>query len=116
LPHKSTPEEARAKRNEYGKKWRRKLRHDVLSNYSKKISNSDITCCNCCGENEFLIFLTIDHITNRKSTTRCNGLVGIPLYTCLRVNGYPPGYQILCCNCNSAKGDSGMCPHKRSGG
>ena len=27
-----------------------------MAHYSKKLSNSDIPCCNCCGENQFLIF------------------------------------------------------------
>ena len=95
LPHKSTPEEARAKMKEYGKKWRRKLRYDVLSNYSKKLSNSDIPCCRCCGEDDFLIFLTIDHITNRKNATHKKGLGGFALYRYLQKNGHPPDYQQL---------------------
>ena len=93
-----------------------KVKHEVLSHYSKKLSNSDVPCCNCCGEHEFLIFLSIDHITNRKNITHKKGDAGQTLYRYLRRNGYPSGHQVLCFNCNSAKSDSGICPHKRSGG
>jgi len=93
---------------------REKVKYAVLSHYSKKLSNSDIPCCNCCGEHDFLIFLTIDHITNRKNATHKKRLVGQDMYRYLRRNGYPLGYQVLCVNCNSAKSDSGICPHKRS--
>jgi len=90
------------------------VKNEVLSHYSKKLSNSDFPCCNCCGEHDFLIFLTIDHITNRKNVTHEKGLGGQKMYHYLRKNGYPTGYQVLCVNCNSAKSDSGICPHKRS--
>ena len=93
-----------------------KVKEEVLSHYSKKLSNSDVPCCNCCGEHEFLIFLSIDHITDRKNVTHGKGYWGSQMYRYLRRNGYPPGYQVLCINCNSAKSDSGICPHKRSGG
>ncbi len=91
-----------------------KIKKEVFTHYSKKLSNSDIPCCRCCGEHEFLIFLTIDHITNRKNTSHRKGLIGSGLYRYLRKNDYPLGYQVLCVNCNSAKSDSGMCPHERS--
>ncbi len=92
---------------------RQEIKYEVLSHYSKELSNSDIPCCNCCGEHEFLIFLTIDHITGRKSATHKKGLGGQAMYRYLRKNGYPPSYQVLCVNCNAAKSDSGICPHKR---
>ena len=91
-----------------------KLKNEVFSEYSRRDSNSDVPCCKCCGENEFLIFLTIDHITNRKNTKHKKGLSGNGLYKYLKKENCPPGYQVLCFNCNSAKSDSGICPHKRS--
>jgi len=45
----------------------RKIKTAVMAHYSKKLSDSDIPCCNCCGENQFLIFLTIDHIKGWKN-------------------------------------------------
>ena len=101
-------------RDKNAKEKRDVIKYDVLSYYSKKLSNSDIPCCRCCGEDEFLIFLTIDHIENRKNATHKKNLAGQNMYRYLRKNGYPSGYQVLCVNCNSAKSDSGVCPHKRS--
>jgi len=89
--------------NKLAKEEREKVKYEVLSHYSKKLSNSDIPCCNCCGEHDFLIFLTIDHITNRKNTTHEKDLAGQSMYRYLRKNDYPTGYQVLCVNCNSAK-------------
>ena len=36
---------------------------------------------------------------------------GVELYAFLRREGWPPGYQILCHNCNLSKGYYGLCPH-----
>ncbi len=105
--------EFKQRRNKRAKEYSYKVKYEVLGHYSKKLSNSDFPCCNCCGEHDFLIFLTIDHITNRKNVTHEKGLGGQKMYHYLRKNGYPTGYQVLCYNCNSAKSDSGICPHKR---
>ena len=37
----------------------------ILSHYSKQISNSNIPCCNCCGENSHVDFLAIDHMAGK---------------------------------------------------
>jgi hypothetical protein len=94
---------------------RLEIKSDVFSHYSKKLSNSTTPCCNCCGENKFLIFLTIDHITGWKNYDEGpKRLVGKEMYRFLQKNNYPTGYQVLCMNCNSAKSDKGICPHQRS--
>ena len=111
--HKEYVKKNRLELNKKTSERNQKVKHEVLSHYSKKLSNSDVPCCNCCGEHEFLIFLSIDHITNRKNTTHGRDDTGTKLYRYLRRNGYPSGYQVLCINCNSAKSDSGICPHKR---
>ena len=108
-------EERKRKNAQTAKEQREKTKYELLSHYSKKLSNSDVPCCRCCGEHDFLVFLTIDHITNRKNVTHKKRLGGFPLYRYLQKNGYPSGYQVLCWNCNSAKSDSGICPHKKSG-
>jgi hypothetical protein len=78
--------------------------------------------CRCCGETEFY-FLSIDHINgdgaahrkqiagNRKSSYKT--CAGHQTYLWLRLNNYPPGFQVLCMNCNFAKGHFGECPHQR---
>lgn len=88
---------------------RRKLfKEEVLSKYGKH--------CQCCGESN-PVFLTIDHVggdggTHRKS---CGIASGNQTYRWLKRNNYPPGFQILCYNCNLAKSRDGICPHKKEG-
>lgn len=72
--------------------------------------------CSCCGERTFE-FLSIDHINNdgaqhRREIGRSGGHA---FYRWLKKNGYPRGnFQLLCYNCNAAKGFFGMCPHQRA--
>lgn len=71
--------------------------------------------CTCCGE-ETLEFLTIDHVNNDGAEDRRqNGKKsGGKLYRWLIKNGFPKeDYQLLCYNCNCAKGFFGYCPHDK---
>lgn len=38
---------------------------------------------------------------------------GTAFYEWLRRKNYPGGFQVLCHNCNAAKGHLGYCPHKK---
>lgn len=67
--------------------------------------------CRCCGETIFE-FLTIDHIDGGGSKHR--QIIGNAIYRWLKHNNYPPGFQVLCFNCNASKGGAGECPHKRA--
>lgn len=70
--------------------------------------------CKCCGETGFE-FLTIDHIDGRGAEHR-KEIGGTSRNICawLKRNGFPPGFQILCYNCNIARHwNGGICPHKR---
>jgi len=73
--------------------------------------------CACCGETEPL-FLNIDHINNDggKFRKEHNFLHhGPKFYQWLKVNHWPPGYQVLCSNCNHGKHrNHGICPHQRA--
>ena len=86
---------------------RRRLKEQVISHYGGK--------CACCGETEPL-FLQIDHIEgNGKQHLRDNGIrgAGDKTYRWLRKNGYPPGFQVLCANCNIGRYiNGGVCPHE----
>jgi len=66
--------------------------------------------CAYCGQSVEM-FLTIDHINDdgaeHRRTQRSGGYGGHDIYAWLRKNGYPEGFQILCFNCNSAKGHYG---------
>jgi hypothetical protein len=68
--------------------------------------------CDCCGETE-MDFLSVDHIGGGGSKHRREIGGAQALYSWLRRNGYPPGYRILCFNCNLAIGFFGTCPHQR---
>jgi hypothetical protein len=90
----------------------KKIAIEVFSVYSKRHSNSDIPCCRCCGINEHMEFLTIDHIDGRAHLSeKEKELHSKSLNSWLKKNNYPDGFQILCFNCNMAKSDKGHCPH-----
>lgn len=92
-------------------KKRDKEREGVLDAYGRQ--------CACCGEDRE-VFLVIDHIDgggneHRRSigSTRNKKNGGSRTYEWLRRRGYPPGYQTLCANCNTAKERPGGCPHQK---
>lgn len=90
------------------KHWESRIR--CLSAYSKE----GLPECVCCGEN-ILQFLTLDHIIDRKhpSGIRVGGdRIGQNLFSWLIRMEFPPGLQVLCYNCNCAKGTHGRCPHE----
>ena len=78
----------------------------VLQHYSNGVIQ-----CACCGE---LIedFLQMDHIEGRKKHGHSRSMNGLKLYSYLIKHDFPPGYQVLCCNCNWGKYKNGICPHK----
>ena len=91
----------------------------VLQYYSKRLSKSNIPCCNCCGLNSHIEFLTIDHIAGRqemdsepelKKLKYMSKLSGTALVIWIIKNNFPKGFQILCHNCNQTKGYYGQCP------
>ena len=87
------------------KKCRTQIREEVINFYS----NNDPKCA-CCGEKEFA-FLSIDHIHNDGAKDRNTRGTGSNLYRSLKRENFPRGFQILCHNCNMAKGFYGQCPH-----
>jgi len=82
---------------------------EVMSHYSKKISKMNVPCCACCGEDLAIDILTIDHIKGRKKGDK---RTGEGLYRYLIRNNFPSGYQVLCFNCNAAKGLFGISSHQ----
>lgn len=68
--------------------------------------------CMCCGEETFE-FLSVDH-TNGDGYSHRKELGGTSIYRWLIKNNFPKDrFQILCFNCNLAKGFYGGCPHRR---
>lgn len=86
------------------KLYRVNLKADVLAGYGG--------ACVCCGEDQ-PEFLTIDHIVPVRKSIRAGRLGQYSMYLQLRKANFPDGYQLLCFNCNHAKGVSSECPHKR---
>jgi len=94
---------------------RKALRNEILSAYGG--------ACACCGESE-PEFLSIDHIDEsgadhrralggKQGDTRRFSAGGEKTYKWLKDRGFPTdGFQLLCMNCNFAKGKLGECPHK----
>lgn len=78
----------------------------VIAHYSNGSNR-----CACCGESQFE-FLAIDHIHGggKKHLASLHGKGGIVRW--IIRNQFPEGFQILCHNCNLAKGFYGICPHE----
>jgi 5-methylcytosine-specific restriction endonuclease McrA len=69
--------------------------------------------CACCGETR-VEFLTLDHIHGREGEPY--RITGQKAWARLKSRGWPKdNYQLLCFNCNCAKGIYGQCPHKAEG-
>lgn len=69
--------------------------------------------CTCCGETQ-VEFLCIDHVNGGGNEQRRKGLTATRFYRFLIKNNFPKdAYQLLCHNCNLAKGFYGECPHNR---
>jgi hypothetical protein len=69
--------------------------------------------CVCCGEMA-IEFLSIDHVNNDGAEHRKTVLGQGRIYPWLVQQGFPSGFQVLCMNCNTAKGFYGECPHERA--
>lgn len=79
----------------------------AMTHYSKTSKPS----CACCDEDHYE-FLSIDHINNDGSAHR-KTIKAHSIYGWLKKHNYPLGFQVLCMNCNWAKGKLGHCPHER---
>src|SRR3989304_933090 len=87
-------------------KYHRQRKIEALGKYGG--SPPKCACCGC----PILLFLTIDHMNNdgakhRKEIKRYGSI-----YLWLKKMNYPKGFQVLCMNCNWAKGKFGFCPHE----
>ncbi|HEY5234710.1 MAG TPA: hypothetical protein VIJ14_00920 [Rhabdochlamydiaceae bacterium] len=121
---KAWVEKNREKFRDYQRKWQAENREQVLKRskeYTARVKlevfthySGGVPKCICCGETE-IKFLALDHIhgkgnKHRRMTTG-EGKAGMTMYRWARNNNYPKMFQILCHNCNMAKGFWGVCPH-----
>lgn len=65
--------------------------------------------CKCCGESNWA-FLEFDHVNNDGNVHRKN-LKSKNIIPWIIANNCPDTIQLLCSNCNKAKGLYGSCPH-----
>lgn len=101
--------EKRQRHLDYAKKYKDKLRHKVI-----ELLGSE---CKCCQEAKYE-FLNLDHKYNDGAEQRKQlGYVaqGTGLYVrLLRDKELLNRFQLLCWNCNCAKGIFGYCPHEHT--
>jgi len=92
-----------APRRAYMKQYYKNLRAEVLAAYGGQ--------CACCGENH-VEFLNVDHVDGTGAAHR-RTVPGNRILQWLKLRGFPKdGFQLLCWNCNCAKGVYGRCPHE----
>lgn len=94
---------SRERKLQYSKEYTSRTRKEVLQHYGER--------CACCGETIYG-FLTIDHINGGGAAHKRE--IKRSIYQWLKQNKYPEGFQVLCFNCNCAKGIYGKCPHKET--
>ncbi len=82
--------------------YKRRMRVEAITAYGSK--------CQCCGEDTFE-FLVIDHVNGGGNAHRKSRGGNWGMAQEMRRQGYPDDYQVLCHNCNAAKGFYGYCPH-----
>lgn len=95
---------------EYCKRWGRGLRIKALVAVSGSLAPS----CKCCSE-DIVEFLQIDHI-NGGGTKESKSYGNHREFFVDIIRGVRPidGLQVLCANCNHAKGRAGgVCPHEK---
>lgn len=85
------------------KRYDRRRKAEVFEHYGGCI-------CACCGEQR-IEFLTLDHVHGGGNRHRREARIA-KLAAWLKRNGYPPGFQVLCFNCNQEKGAGTECPHQ----
>ena len=95
----------REHRLEYGKQYDQNHRLKVIESYGGK--------CVWCGIDN-PIFLTIDHINNDGAKHRKEMRSNRKIYRWLIKNNFPKdNFQLLCMNCNWAKGKYGYKPEQK---
>jgi len=99
---KKSTNKATIRENMYG----HKLKSDVMEAYSNGRAQ-----CKCCGFDN-IDGLSIDHICGRKQRGHERTFSSKVFYQYLKREKFPKGYQVLCINCNSAKGKIEKCPHQ----
>jgi hypothetical protein len=88
---KRNPEKMHERDRRYHQRTYQKLRSQLLAAYGG--------VCQCCGESERK-FLGLDHINGGGNAEVRRFGSPVRLWWHLKKHGFPPGYQVLCHNCN----------------
>ena|SRR5258708_15106578 len=108
LRHREYYETHKVRRNIDSERIADNLRLEVLQHYC----GSGTPFCMCPGCKETTLeFLSIDHVNGGGERHR-KEIGSSYINYWLRNNNYPPGFQVLCHNCNQAKGCYRRCPHQ----
>ncbi len=102
----------RERHPEAAQKWAAALKHEVFSHYSGGTPHCN--CALCPEKTNDVAFLTIEHIggggaEHRRSLSKTTSFTGNKFYSWLKQHGYPPGYEVLCFNCNCTRNVRGHC-------
>ena len=102
--YKRTSRERRPEQNrEINRRGQQKRKMRVLIAYG-----GPTPACVCCGTT-YEPHLSIDHINEDGAEHRRSIGGGGALYPWLVKHGFPPGFQVMCFNCNWAKHHHGTC-------
>ena len=93
---------------------RQRRRHDAIMTYGGYECVCDHNGKQCGTSDPE--FLSIDHINGGGFAHRKATKTGNDFYLWLRMNDYPPGFRVLCHNCNQARGFYGRCPRSVASG
>ena len=100
------------KKKNSAKQRQLRLKIECLSFYS----HESFPICRCCQE-AHIEFLQLDHIQGNGSQhrkalkTEFGSVCGAKIYKILKDKGFPPGFQVLCANCNHSKWNKKYCVH-----
>lgn len=102
---KENKDAVNAYNREYGRKFRARIRAEMILAYGK--------VCSCCGEAEPM-FLELDHINNDGAKNRKLHGNQFQEWLFLQKQAWPKeNHQLLCANCNKGKAkNGGICPHQ----
>jgi len=104
----------RAKRREAERAAMRNRHWETRLRCLRVYARTSTPFCSFCGE-DHQEFLTLDHIVDRRNDdgVRVGGnRMGQNLFSWMIRMDFPPGFRVLCYNCNCARGSRGYCPHE----